>query len=70
MAKPSNTAAAFLFEKEVHMCVCDGKKLRPGAAAVDKVDYACRKHDAYHASSNLRRGMLNTQRMHFQQLKL
>jgi hypothetical protein len=54
MAKPSNTAAAFLFEKEVHMCVSDGKKLGPAAAAVDKVDYACRKHDAYHASSNLR----------------
>jgi hypothetical protein len=34
--------------------VSDGKKLGPAAAAVDKVDYACRKHDAYHASSNLR----------------
>jgi hypothetical protein len=56
MAKPSNTAAAFLFENEVYMCVSDGKKLGPAAAAVDKVDYACRKHDAYHASSNLRSG--------------
>ena len=34
----------------------DGKKLGPAAAAVDKVDYACRKHDAHHASSNLRSG--------------
>jgi hypothetical protein len=39
--------------------VSDGKKLGPAAAAVDKVDYACRKHDAYHASSNLRRRNAN-----------
>jgi len=56
MAKPSNTAAAFLFEKEVHMCVSDGKKLRPGAAAVDKIDYTPRNHCTYYTSSNLGRG--------------
>jgi hypothetical protein len=36
--------------------VFDGKKLGPAAPAVDKVDYTCRNHRAYHASSNLRSG--------------
>ena len=37
------------------MCVSDGKKLGPAAAAVDKVDYACRNNRAHHASPNFRR---------------
>ena len=36
--------------------VSDGKKLGPAAAAVDEVDYACRNHRAYNASSNFRSG--------------
>ena len=56
MPSKSPEEAAVRAASVVMTCFRAGKKLGQAATAVDKVDYACRKHDAHHASSNLRGG--------------